>query len=317
MSKLIRAFYRIFIKNRLIRWVWMLALAIWGVRVVTERGLALKKAPLSKTVLSLPASSISEFTIRRSEDDETTFTLADTCWLVVKNNITIRLPIDSMSAYLSFFEKINGVSVNLLSVEELDKLKPKYNFDVIVTQNNNTKHSFSVFYKERDSQSYDTITYVKFQNENTLHGIKGDLLSLFSKTVDDYRDKTLLKFNKDSTIYLTIKTPTDSFSFVRREQNWISRNRQYRILPDPFREYVTNLQILRGAKFYDGDRDILTEPKIEKQLFVYLPTDTIVLTSFKLEKGFILHSTQNNEAYFRVDSTTNIFPNLSNFLQLK
>ena len=94
MSKLLRAFYRIFIKNRFIRWTWMLALVLFGVRYATERGLAWKKTPLSKTVVSITAESVSAFTIRRGEDDEITFTIGDSAWLVVKNNITLRLPVD-------------------------------------------------------------------------------------------------------------------------------------------------------------------------------------------------------------------------------
>ncbi len=105
MSKILRATYRFFIKNRFIRWTWMLALAIWGVKVATDRGLAWKKAPLSKTVLSIPSQTVSSFTIRQNEDEDITFTLADTVWLAVKNNVTLRLPADSVSVFLSVFKK--------------------------------------------------------------------------------------------------------------------------------------------------------------------------------------------------------------------
>ena len=248
MSKILRAFYRFFIKNRFIRWIWMLALVLWGVRVVTERGLAWKKAPLSKTVMSIPASTISTFTIRRNEDDETTFTLADTVWLAVKNNVTLRLPADSIQNYLDVFQKMEGIGLNILNTAELDRIKSKHNFDVFITQKNNTNHSFSVYYTDRDSISNDILTYIKLPNENALHGVKGDLNTLFGKNFDDYRNKTLCQFNKDSILYLTIKSPVDSFSFVRNATNWISRNRQYRVMQDEFRQYITSLQLLRGVK---------------------------------------------------------------------
>jgi hypothetical protein len=317
MSKLLRGLYRIFIKNRLIRWAWMLGLTLWGVKVATERGLAWKKAPLSKTVMSLPSSNILTFSIRKNEDDETTFTYADTGWLAVKNNVTLRLPTDSMAAYLAVFEKMEAIDARLLTPEQVEKLKPKFHFDVLVTQKNNAKQSFSVYYTDRDSFSNGLLTYIKFANENTLRGIKGDLVGIFGRDFDDFRDKTILDFNKDSALVLTIKSAVDSFSFIRNEKNWVSRNPKFRILPNEFRSYLANLEILRGGKFYDEDRDVLTAPKIEKQLFIYTPSDTIILTSYRLEKGFILHSSQNKEAYFRVDSTTNVFPNLKQFLVAK
>lgn len=317
MSKLLRAAYRIFIKNRFIRWVWMLALAIWGVRVATERGLAWKKAPLSKTIISIPPKTVSAFTIRQNEDEDITFTLADTNWLVVKNNITLRLPADSIQPFLSVFEKMDAIALNMLTAEESEKVQNKKHFDIAITKKNNATENFSVYFNGKDSISQETFTYIKRPNENALQGIKGDLLAVFSKDFNDFRNKTLLNFKKDSTIYLTIKSPIDSYSFVRHDNLWASRNSQFQLSQNEFQKYVSNLQILRGDKFYDNDRDILTPVKIDKQLVVYLPTDTVVLTSFKLEKGYILHSTQNKEAYFRVDSTTNIFPNLSEFLKKK
>lgn len=317
MSKLLRGFYRIFIKNRFIRWTWLLALVLLGVRYATERGLAWKKTPLSKTVVSIPAASVSTFTIMRGEDDEMTFTLGDTCWLVVKNNITVRLPIDSVQPYLSIFEKMDAVNINVLNDAEFERLNSKQHSEITVTQTNNKNLSFSVFYTEKDSFSNNLITYIKLPNENALQGIKGDLLSVFNKQFDDYRDKTILKVNKDSILSLTLKSPIDTVYLVRRGNNWVSRNTKYRLIQPELQQYLQNLQILRGAKFFDGDRDILTQPKIQNQLIVYLPSDTIVLTNYKLEKGYILHSTQNNEAYFRFDSTTDEFPNISNFLILK
>ncbi len=317
MSKLLRAFYRIFIKNRFIRWTWMLALVLFGVRFATERGLAWKKTPLSKTVISIPAASVSAFTIRRGEEDEMTFTLADTCWLVVKNNITVRLPLDSVQPFLTVFEKMDAINVNVLNNKEFERINASPHSDITVTQSNNTNHSFSAFYTERDSFSNNLITYIKLPNENALQGIKGDLLSIFNKQFDNYRDKTLLNVAKDSILSLSFLSPIDSFSLFKRNNLWVSKNTKYRLLQNEFQQYLQSINLLRGAKFYDSDRDILTSPKIQNQLIVYLPSDTIVLTNYKLEKGYILHSTQNNEAYFRFDSTTDIFPNLSNFLILK
>ena len=314
MSKLLRGFYRIFIKNRFIRWTWMLALLLFGVRYATERGLAWKKTPLSKTVVSIPSASVSSFTIRRGEDDEMTFTLADTGWLVVKNNVTLRLPIDSVQPYLSIFEKMDAVNINVLNDVEFEQLNGKQHSEITVTQSNNKNHSFSVFYTEKDTFSNNLITYIKLPNENALQGIKGDLLSVFNKNFDDYRDKTLLNFAKDSIISLRFLSAYDSIAIVRRNNIWVPNNSSYRLMQNEFQQYLQNLFILRGSKFFDGDRDILTQPKIQNQLIVYLSSDTIVLTNYKLEKGYILHSTQNNDAYFRFDSTTDVFPDILSFL---
>ena len=315
MSKLLRGLYRIFIKNSFIRWVWMLALALWGIKIVTDKGLALRHAPLSKTVISIPPRTISAFTIRENEDEDMTFTLSDSGWLVVKNNITLRLPQDSVNVFLNVFEKMDAIAVNILTTDELPRLNSQHHFDISITKKDNTNTGFSVYYNAKDSLSNESFTYIKLPNENALQGIKGDLLAVFGKRFDDYRDKTLLNFKKEDVIYMTIKSPIDSFSFIRNEKTWISRDSRFLLDQYAFQKYVSDLQILRGAKFFEGDRDILSPLKIDKQLVVYLPKDTLVLTNYRLEKTNVLHSSQNSDVYFQIDSTTNIFPNLVLFLK--
>ncbi len=317
MSHFIRKLYHIFIKNAFIRWTWMLALVLVGVRFATERGLAWKKTPLSKTVVAIPSASISTFTIKQGEEDETIFTLGDTCWFAVKNNVTLRLPFDSIQPFLSIFEKMDAINVNVLNEKEFELLYKKPHTDITISQVNNKNHSFSLFYTDRDSFTNNLVTYIKLPNENALQGIKGDLLSIFNKNFDNFRDKTVLNINSHSLLSLTFLSPTDTFSFTHRNGNWVSNKNANRFLQNDFQLYLKNLLILRGAKFYDGDRDILSTPKIQNQLIVYLPSDTIVLTNYKLEKGYILHSTQNKEAFFKFESTEQLFPSLSNFFLIK
>ncbi|MBL7818163.1 MAG: hypothetical protein JNL70_24345 [Saprospiraceae bacterium] len=316
MSKILRAIYRLFFKNTFVRWVLMLAIAIWGVRELSERGLALHKAPLSKTVFSIPYSTISTFTIRQNEDNEITFTLIDTSWLAVKNHITTRLPFDSVAQFLNIFEKMDSYSTKVLTTEEMENIQNQQKCTVKLTQKNNTTHSFSVFYQKYDSLSRELLTYIKLSNENVLYGIKGNLGQILGKHFDDFRDKTLVDFKGKYPSVLTLKIGKDSLTFVH-QNTWLLKNPPLSIVPDSMQKYVNHLSLLRGSKFYEGDRDILTQSKIEHQLTALLPTEKIVLTSFKLEKGYILHSSQNKEAYFWVDSTTHIFPNISKFLLKK
>ena len=87
MSQLLRGFYRIFIKNKIIRWAWMLGLSVWGVKWASENFLKTKNAFFSKTILSISPDDVAAFTIRKG-DEETTFARADSNSAVARSAIS-------------------------------------------------------------------------------------------------------------------------------------------------------------------------------------------------------------------------------------
>jgi hypothetical protein len=323
MRKLLRGIYRLFIKNRFIRWVWILGLAIWGFRMATERGLAWRKHPLSKTVIEIAPEQIANFTIRQG-DSEMLFTRGDSSWLVVRNNITEPVPLDSIQPFLSVFEKMDRLAVKFLLPSETKDAKaslpifsqhteggrfPK--IDISVIEKNGSSHSFSIFYTEIDSLSNSLLSYIQLPNENMWHGIKGDLYTVFQKNFDDYRDHTLLHFDKLNLHSFSLEYPNDTVRVLRRDTLFYTPKR--RIANFNAQNYIQSLQILRGGKIIDGDHDRFVPRKITNRLRLYFHNDSTTLTAYRLDKGFALHSTQNPDTYFQVDSLPPVFPVFSNF----
>ena len=174
MSQLLRGFYRIFIKNKIIRWAWMLGLAVWGVKWASENFLKTKNAFFSKTILSISPDDVAAFTIRKG-DEETTFARADSVWLVVKNDVTIKIPTDSVAVYLNLFSKMTSYSIKKLSDKPEDEgVDDKALFKIFISKNNNTTDSLSIFYTDKDSVSGNILTYIKLPNERLLHGVEGN-----------------------------------------------------------------------------------------------------------------------------------------------
>ena len=116
MSKLLRLAYRLLIRNHFIRWTWLLALALYGVKIATDRGLAWRKTPASKIVFTLSPTSIESFRIQNSDGEELTFSRNDSVWIGVKNNISVQLQEDSVRLYLDLFSKMERLAVKTLEI---------------------------------------------------------------------------------------------------------------------------------------------------------------------------------------------------------
>lgn len=314
MRQLLRGAYRLLIRNTFIRWIWLLAVVLYGVKIGTDRGFAWKKTVPSKTILAVSPSDIESFTIQNPNDEDVTFSRQDSVWIVVKNNIMVRLPDDSVKVYLDLFSKIERLAVNVApnviargeateGVGETPNL-PKWR--VSIFQKNATKSSLSIHYVALDSLSNENLTFIKLADERLLHGVRGDWTTVLSKNFDDFRDRRLLRFSIHEASELTFQNPTDTLNVFRKDTTW--RSPYSRLFsPSLFKNHVENLNILRGAIFYDEDRDLLVDRKITNRLVIKTPTDTAVITAFRLDNYFVVHSTSNPDNYFKMAAIQDVF----------
>jgi hypothetical protein len=311
MRKLLRTAYRLLFRNRIIRWTWLLALVLYGVKIGTDRGFAWRKSPSAKTILTIAPADIESFTIQNSEAENLTFSRQDTIWLVVKNNITIRLPEDSVRPYLDIFSRMERLAVKTLvqNNEAADGVEESPKYVVSVVEKKSVKHSFSMYYTAFDSLSNENLTFVKIGNERLLNGVRGDWKSVLSKNFDDFRDHRLFDFSVKDATDIAFMSPSDTLIFYRKDtkdHDWRNRNK-LSIEPIVFQNFVENLDILRGPVFYDEDRDLLADRKISNRLFVKTATDTAIIKAYKLDNFYVIHSTCNPDNYFKIDSTSAIF----------
>jgi hypothetical protein len=307
MSKLLRLAYRLLIRNRFIRWTWLLALVLYGVKIATDRGFAWHRTPSSKTVFTLPPDNIESFTIQNTDDEDLTFSRQDTVWIAVKNNIIVRLSDDSLRPYLDIFSKLDRLAVKAQDKNEAaDGLGEKAKWHVSIVEKSGIKHLLSIYYTALDSFSNENLTFVKLENERLLHGVRGDWEGVLNKNFDNFRDRRLFSFSIKEANDILVQNSMDTLNVVRKDSTWRSpRNRLFN--PILFKNYVENLNILRGPIFYDEDRDLLVDRKISNRLIVKTPTDTAIITAFRLDNYFVIHSTCNPDAYFKMDSTNAVF----------
>ena len=314
MKKFVRFLYRIFIKNAVIRWMWMLALAVYGAKWSSENLLGKKKQVPQKTILKIENHTITNFSIQKGDDDEMVFAREnDTTWFVSKGNVTAKIKEDTIAAYLKLFNEMKSNAVKKLPKDiEEGTWKPTMKIDV--TLKNTATRAFSIFYAERDTGNT-LITYIKVPKKRFLLGIKSDLYTFLNPNFNDYRDKNIVRFKADSLKQFAIRNNKDTLVFQRKDSIWSCTHDKYQVVPKVFKNYLYRIDTLKGYFYYDDTRDIFDKKNIDSELVMYEKKDSIVLTTYRTDKGFIVHSTQNNESYFKVDSVYLVYRDVRNIVK--
>jgi hypothetical protein len=307
MRRFLRTAYRLLILNKIIRWTWVLALLLYGVKVGTDRGFAWYRTPASKTIFKQSPELIESFRIQNELSENITFSRQDSVWLVVKNNITLRLPEDSVKPYLLLFSKIERLSVKSIQTDEgIERVGEKPKFRVVIFGEKGISHSLLVYYEDMDSLINERLTFIKLADERLLNGVRGDWMQILGRNFDDFRDRRYFDFPLTDANQISFQSPVDTLNFFCKDSVWSNRS-NVAIEPFVFKNFVENLAILRGPFFYDADRDLLAERKVSNRLIVKTPTDTAILTAFKLDNFYVVHSSRNPTNFFRIDSTSTIF----------
>jgi Domain of unknown function (DUF4340) len=323
MRKLFQMLYRFFIGNAVIKWFWILLLAIYSITWVSERYLGKRKTVYKKTILRIANHTINTFTINQANDEDMTFTrLKDSIWLVVKDDVTVRVHEDSIAAYLKLFNEMQSSTLKKLpdGVDSIgERLYEKPQMDIDLRLATTAKRAFSIYYVDY-IKSDSAITFIKLPKERFLYGVKGDLLRLFNRDFKSFRSKTLLSFNAKDVAKLEFRTRTDSMRFYAKDSvNWGYATPQYLVSNTLVSRYLNAIDTLKNDKYYDATREPLIDENIENQLVITRKRDSIVLTAYRLDSLFVLHSSQNEQSYFKTDSVRvkNLFYNPNLFLKAK
>lgn len=327
MRKWLRLLYRLLIQNVVIRFIWMLSLAVWGVKWATNTLLADKNTYFAKTIYKVSPDDISALTIRK-DDTDMVLVHTETGWLAVQNNVIVPVAADSVALYLTLLKKLESHSIIKLpdfeSTETVSETDSKNSeLVVIINRKDNQKDSLSIFYTKKDTLSGNTYTYIQKNDERLLHGVKTDFYTIFNRDFEAFRNKKLMSFNKADIVKMTFQNTTDTISFYAQDTNrWICSGKQYAVLQDSLNQYIQNINRLlpittpKGKSiFYDGERDFINSQNIDNQLIIHTVNDSIILSTYRRENTFLLQSSHNKDNFFRIDSAHTVIKKPTLFLK--
>lgn len=145
--------------------------------------------------------------------------------------------------------------------------------------------------------------YMRLDDKDGIYSIDSYLASTFTGSFNDWRDKTFIKATPDSLTMLTIQYPADS-GFIAKKENgvWMIGREQADSLK--MKNYLKQLRSQDLSVFVDSFTPPATADMTITAMKGATPAFTIKAWKKADRAQWILHSTQNPEAYFSSESST-------------
>ncbi len=166
---------------------------------------------------------------------------------------------------------------------------------------------FVVGKSDINPQTQAPISYLRLSGANEVYVVNGDLLAQFNQNFTNSRSRLILSL--DSSVEITeleYQLPDTSWRIEQAPEGWKSGD----LLLDSLQmsQYLQQLRYLSGDIFADHFDEVEGGKYLYQTVTIQGKnlTEPVVITCYRdttLKMPFILHSTQNQEAFFASDST--------------
>jgi hypothetical protein len=317
LAKILRFFYRLVVKNRPFRIFFSVCFLLFGTFKVSEGCLKRRDTVLTAILVAVPPQKVKTFTIRQSSGDELIFVHQNQDWIAVKNSISAKIAPKDIQVYLNIFGNLESLrSVGADWVQNTPQTAP---IMVQITPDSGAVQTFYVQKLEKDVATGNLFTIVALPGERVAHYVKGDLMHLLDKNFNELRNTTI--FNWEPNDIQRVECSMDKkivYKFLKnKNQIWESVNEEYEVLQPVFNQYLTEIAHTAGTHFQENITFDVTN-YIDNQLVVYVKDSLkFTLTTYKYADQYLLNSTQNQHAFFKMDSANVFFPDHKTFLRKK
>jgi hypothetical protein len=142
-------------------------------------------------------------------------------------------------------------------------------------------------------------TYVRINNEDEVYTVEGFLESSFNRSLNDWRDKSLLRIKKDQVTKVAFNYPDSGFVAEMREKKWWIGNQMAD--STKFKSYLSQLEFKNASSFADG-----FSPSQQPDITLNFdgaagPLET--LQAWKRETDWVVTSTHQAGVYFSTEGS--------------
>lgn len=150
-----------------------------------------------------------------------------------------------------------------------------------------------------NQQTRSAKSYIRKSNDDNVYAIDGFLSMSISQSMDAFRNKTVIDIPSAeiSSIQLESERGTQQF---RKENYWINQDGTVQDSAAMV-GFVNRLARVNGSSFYDNQ--LSTSAPIKQMTVTGSTGQSTVVSCYSSDDGFIIHSSQNPNAYFKSDST--------------
>ncbi len=317
LAKILRFMYRLVVKNRPFRIFFSVCFLLFATFKVSEGCLKRRDTILTAILVAVPPPKVKTFSIRQSTGDELIFVRQNQDWIAVKNSISAKISAKDIQYYLNIFGGLESLrSVGADWVQNTPETAPVM---VQITPDSGKVQTFYVQKLEKDSLTGQIFTIVALPGERVAHYVKGDLMHLLDKNFNELRNTTI--FNWEVNDIQRVECSLNKkivYKFLRnKNQIWESVNEENEVMQPNFNQYLSENAHTAGTHFQENITFDVTN-YIDNQLVVYVKDSLkYTLTTYKYADQYLLHSTQNQHTFFKMDSANVFFPDAKTFLRKK
>lgn len=274
--------------------------------------IAVDTAMVSSVLLSNNPHSGTDLSFLRENED----------WIISNEQIHIKVSATIMQELLKMVTavKTNEVvakdrkSWKIYGVDELQGVRIRlYNEKKLL-------EDFVVGKSDTNPQTQEPLSYLRLTGEDEVYVVMGNIAAVFGQNFTDARSRLILQLAPSVEITeLKYQLPDTTWHFIQTSEGWKSGD----LLLDsiPIIRYLQQLRHISGDVFADDFDEVQGSKHLYQTLTIQGKNieEPLVITCYRdttLQMQFIIHSSQNPEAFFESDSTgiyKKIFRNVNDF----
>lgn len=287
-----------------------------------------QRSNMRKELVSLDTATVTQIKLTpKSESAELTFTREGKNWTLKKGDKTYNVEQSSVTSIL-------GQLVKLTPQKMVSRKKEKWS-DYQVGDSSTRVQVFAgsdavadlkigrIGFNQNPAQMQQQqyggggfgggFTYVRVADEDEVYTVDGFLESSFNRQLNDFRNKTLIRINKDYLTKISFNYPDSGFVAENRDKKWWIGT----VAADSnkMKAYLNQLGFKNATSFAD---DFVANRQPDLSLVVEGTTGTLAtLQAWKRENDWVFASSQQANVYFSSEGSglfQTLFERKKNFL---
>ena len=243
---------------------------------------------------------------KADEGKEITFTRSGNQWTGKQDDIEVIVTRQGISGLL-------GNMVNIPITRAVTKSPEKwvdYEVDeqngtrVVAYEGNKVLGDFIIGRFNFDQMTRSATSYIRNNGEDVVYAVDGFLGMSFNRGFDSFRDKDLLKTQKEDINQINITSNSLGNLQIQKSANGWVLDGSNPLDSTAVATWINGMSFASGAEFVDGFSP--TSPIHTMQVLANNQAVPVTITAFpgdSEEKPFVIHSSENNVAYFASDSS--------------
>lgn len=287
-------------------------LGVFGLLLIIYLGSKLfsnnKTSSFDAQVVLVDTSLIDQLVLypKSAPGESITLTKSNGIWKANNGNMEVVAVTNSVNSLLAQMSSIRAKRIVSNSPDKWEDYEVDQNSGTRVEafSNRNKISDFIVGAFKYDQTTQAATSYIRRADEDPVYSVDGFLGMAFNQSFDYFRNKELLKLNKDDITKLTLSNGSDPMTFQKLNDNWFLAGME-QIDSTSMAGYLNGLSTVSGFEFAEqappGTSKVATL-NIEANNMM----DQVEISLYgnpNTEPPFILNSSLNPEAYFYSDSS--------------